>query len=96
MTARERRVAEFAAQDLEGWARELPLGSQTRRDLQETARAYRFIARAGARPVPLRAVPDTGLEEEAAAGLRGTWTRGDRPPETPVPAEAPRALGGGL
>ena len=66
MTARERRVAELAAKDLENWARELPLGSETRRDLQQTARAYRFAARAGANAVALRVVPDSGTPEEPA------------------------------
>ena len=70
MTARERRIAELAAQDLESWARQLPLGSETRRDLQQTARAYRFAARAGANAVPLRAVPDARTEDEPAAGKR--------------------------
>ena len=65
MTARERRIAELAAQDLDSWARELPLGSETRRDLQQTARAYRFAARAGGNPVELRAVE----EQERRAGV---------------------------
>ena len=69
MTGRERRVAELAAQDLESWARQLPLGSETRRDLQQTARAYRFAARVGASAVALRAVPDAGAGEGAAAGV---------------------------
>ena len=64
MTRRERRIAELAAQDLESWARELPLGSEIRRDLQQTARAYRFAARAGA--VPLEAVPESGVQEDGA------------------------------
>ena len=68
MTARERRVAELAAQDLESWARELPLGSETRRDLQQTARAYRFAARVGPNAVALRVVPDTGTHEESTIG----------------------------
>ena len=59
MTARERRIAELAAKDLEGWARELPIGSETRRDLQQTARAYRFAARVGDGPAQLRVVPET-------------------------------------
>ena len=70
MTARERRIAELAAQDLESWARQLPLGSETRRDLQQTARAYRFAARAGASAVALRAVPEARATEEPAAGKR--------------------------
>ena len=61
--------AELAAQDLESWARQLPLGSETRRDLQQTARAYRFAARAGASAVALRAVRDAGAEEGTAAGV---------------------------
>ena len=67
MTGRERRIAELAARDLDGWARELPLGSETRLDLQRTAGAYRFIARAGAdagkprlRAVPAARVPEKG------------------------------------
>lgn len=70
MTARERRIAELAAQDLESWARQLPLGSETRRDLQQTARAYRFAARAGTSAVTLRAVPDAQAREEPAGGDR--------------------------
>lgn len=70
MTGRERRIAELAAQDLENWARQLPLGSQTRRDLQQTARVYRFGARAGAKTVALRAVPDPGAKTERSADTR--------------------------
>lgn len=79
MTGRERRIAELAAQDLESWARELPICSETRRDLQHTARAYRFAARAGTVGGALRAVPDaepTGLAGEATS-LPG----GDRAPD---------------
>ena len=66
MTARERRIAELAAKDLDSWARELPIGSETRRDLQQTARAYRFAARAGAGVPTLRAVPAAGDIEAKA------------------------------
>ena len=94
MTARERRIAELAAQDLESWARELPLGSETRRDLQQTARVYRFAARAGAGAVALRAVPDPGAEEEAPAIARPAAPRlgADQAPDRAAPAEAARAL----
>lgn len=56
MTEQERRAARLAAQDLEDRALTLPLGSETRQDLQQTARAYRFVARAPASR--LRAVPE--------------------------------------
>ena len=58
MTRRERRIAQLAAMDLDSWARELPLGSEIRRDLQQTARAYRFAASVGAGAARLRAVPE--------------------------------------
>ena len=70
MTARERRIAGLAAQDVDSWARELPLGSETRRNLRQTARGYRLAARDGASAVALRAVPDTRMKDEAAAGAR--------------------------
>lgn len=74
MTGRERRIAELAARDLDGWARELPLGSPTRRDLHRTADAYRLVARAGASADPprLHAVPDarTPGEGRVADGVR--------------------------
>jgi hypothetical protein len=76
MTGRERRIAELAAQDLEAWARELPLGSETRRDLQQTARAYRLAARAGVRGIALRVVPDAGAQGEV------TGTAGEAVPRT--------------
>ena len=94
MTGRERRIAELAAQDLESWARELPLGSETRRDLQQTARVYRFAARAGASAVALRAVPNpAGDEGTPASARRGPSLPGvDRPPAGSPLAEAPQAL----
>ena len=95
MTERERRVAQLAAQDLESWARELPLGSETRRDLQQTARAYRFAARAGAGAgvAALQAVPDAdAAEAAAAAGGQVAARLGDRAADGPAFAEAPRAL----
>jgi hypothetical protein len=95
MTGRERRIAELAAQDLESWARELPLGSETRRDLQQTARVYRFAARAGAGGVPLRAVPDAAADKQpAAASPRDAASRpkGDRAPAGSPLVEVPRAL----
>lgn len=67
MTRQERRIAELAAQDLESWALELPLGSETRQDLQQTARVYRFAARAG--PVALRAVPERRAGEDRTASV---------------------------
>ena len=93
MTDRERRVAELAAKDLESWARELPFGSETRRDLQQTARAYRFAARVGESGVALRAVPDAGAARDAAAGVDRVARLGDRAAEAPAPTETPRALG---
>ena len=94
MTARERRIAELAAQDLESWARELPVGSETRRDLQQTARVYRFAARAGAGAVALRAVPDPGDEEGAATIKRpdALDLAADQAPDRAASAEAARAL----
>lgn len=94
MTGRERRIAELAAQDLESWARELPLGSETRRDLQQTARVYRFAARASASAVGLRAVPDPGAEEEtpASADRVRSPSGGDDALDRPALAEAPRVL----
>ena len=93
MTARERRIAELAAQDLESWARELPLGSETRRDLQQTARAYRFAARVGANTAALRAVPDNGQEEEAAAGADHAPSRAViRAADATASADASRTL----
>ena len=82
MTGRERLIAELAAQDLESWARQLPLGSGIRRELQQTARAYRFAARAGGRAGALRAVPDTGAEQ-ASASVRHASRPGERAPDGP-------------
>ena len=65
MTGQERRIAELAAQDLESWALHLPLGSETRRDLLQTARAYRFVASPGAASVALHAVPEAVPEVQA-------------------------------
>lgn len=93
MTERERRVAELAAQDLESWARELPLGSETRRDLQQTARAYRFAARVGAGGAALQAVPDTRAAEDATAGAGQVRSRlSGQAADGPTLTEAPRAL----
>lgn len=94
MTGRERRIAELAAQDLDGWARELPVGSETRRDLEQTARVYRFAARAGAGAVALRAVPDPGAEEGAATTKRqdASHLGADQGPDRAASAEAARAL----
>ncbi len=92
MTGQERRIAELAAQDLESWALELPLGSEIRRDLQQTARAYRFAARAGA--VALRAVPGTRVQEdEAPRALHAVSGPGvERAPDGAGSAEAPREV----
>ncbi len=94
MTGRERRIAELAAQDLESWARELPLGSETRRDLQQTARAYRFAARAGAGAVTLRALPGPSVKEEPSASPRHASSRpgGERAPAGSTVAEAAPTL----
>ena len=94
MTGRERRIAELAAQDLESWARELPLGSETRRDLQQTARVYRFAARAGTGARALRAVPGPVAEEErlAPAPRSASLPGSDRAPAGPPLAEAPQGL----
>lgn len=72
MTGDERRIAALAAQDLEGWALELPLGSETRRDLLQTARTYRLAAAADS--VALRAVSETRpREEQASAARQAAW-----------------------
>lgn len=93
MTARERRIAELAAQDLDSWARELPLGSETRRDLQQTARVYRFAARAGASSAALQPVPDAGREEAPAGdGQSEPQSEGGRATHRLRLAEVPRAL----
>ncbi len=87
MTGQERRIAELAASDLESWALELPLGSEVRRDLQQTARAYRFSARAGA--VALQAVPET-QEDRAPRVLHAVSNPGVEPaPGRAGLAEAP-------
>lgn len=70
MTRQERRVAELAAQDLESWALELPVGSETRRDLQHTARVYRFTARSG--PPGLRLVSDSPVGKEEIPSVPGS------------------------
>ena len=88
MTDRERRIAELAAEDLEGWARELPLGSETRRDLQQTARAYRLAARGGAR---LRAVPDAAIDERVAGPRRAPTPSAGAPERSPL-TEAAESL----
>ena len=94
MTARERRIAELAAQDLDSWARELPLGSETRRDLQQTARAYRFVARAGGPAGTLRAVPDAEVEKELPPAVSEvtSWAGDARAPGEPALLEVPRPL----
>ena len=93
MTARERRIAELAAKDLDGWARELPIGSETRRDLQETARAYRFAARAGAGAVGLRVVPEADPREaDGSCAAGGSHLSAERRSEEPGLTEAPREL----
>ena len=91
MTGQERRIAELAAQDMESWALELPHGSETRQDLQQTARAYRFVARAGA--VALRAVPGGRPQENEATRRSGAGSRpGVDRSSRPALAEAPREL----
>lgn len=93
MTARERRIAELPAKDLESWARELPIGSETRRDRQQTARAYRFAARVGTRAVDLRVVPEADPRE-----ADGSYTAVASNPSAEqksgeaYPPEAPREL----
>lgn len=90
MTGLERRIAELAASDLESWALELPLGSETRRDLQQSARAYRFSARVGV--AALRAVPETGAREDGATDTGAAWAGGDRALDGPRLAEVPREI----
>lgn len=92
MTRHERRIAELAAQDLEGWALELPLGSETRRDLQQTAQAYRFAGRAGAGD--LRAVPEArGPEDQTTHAHRAMSGPGaDRALDGPGLADVPREI----
>ena len=68
MTRQERRIAELAAQDLEDWARELPVGSETRQDLQQYARAYRFAVRTA--PPELRALPGGRAQQTEAPNAR--------------------------
>ena len=86
MTGQERRIAELAANDLESWAVELPLGSEVRRDLQQTARAYRFSARAGA--VALQAVPEA-QEDRAPRTLHAVSNPGEPAGLAEVPLEVP-------
>ena len=69
MTRQERRIAELAAQDMESWALELPMGSETRRDLMNTARVYRFTARAG--PPALRLVSESPAQEGEVPSASG-------------------------
>lgn len=90
MTRQERRIAELAAQNLVDWSRELALGSETRRDLQQTARAYRFAARAG--PVALRALPGSRAQQDEAPNVRPDASRPglERAVGRPALAEAPR------